>query len=60
MPSQARWIAATTMAYDTLNTTLAEMQAYFDDRNETWQESDRGEEFQRRIDSIQDAINALE
>jgi hypothetical protein len=60
MPSMSRWTTALAHAYDLLNSTQGEMQAYFDERSDTWQESEKGEEFQRKIDSVQEAINALD
>jgi hypothetical protein len=59
MPSQARWTASTTLAYETLNTTLAEMQAYYEERSEAWQESHRGEEFSRKIETLESIVSEL-
>jgi hypothetical protein len=59
MPSEARWTAATTHAYETLNTVLAERQAYYNERSEQWQESDKGDEFQRRIDALESIVSDL-
>jgi hypothetical protein len=33
---------------------------YRDDRSEEWQESERGEEFQEKLDLLQEAIEALD
>jgi hypothetical protein len=35
------------------------MQEYFDERSEEWQEGERGEEHQERIDAVQTALDAL-
>jgi hypothetical protein len=59
MPSAARWIAAAAHAYETLNATLAEMQAYYDERSEQWQESDKGDEFQSKIDALESIVSDL-
>lgn len=60
MPGTARWRTAATMAYALLNTICDEMQAYFDDRSEQWQESERGDEFTERITGIEDIRDTLE
>ena len=36
------------------------MQAYFDDRSEQWQEGERAEEHQQRIEAVEDILIALE
>jgi hypothetical protein len=36
------------------------MQEYFDNRLVAWQESERGEEFSARLDSIRDVLESLE
>jgi len=35
-----------------LSTVAQEMQSYFDGRSEEWQEGDRGQAFQERLDAI--------
>jgi hypothetical protein len=37
-----------------------EMQAYYDDRSETWQEGGRGDSFQKRMDALCQAREELE
>jgi hypothetical protein len=39
--------------------TRDEMQAYTDDRSEQWQESERGEAMQERIESLSSMIDDL-
>ena len=36
------------------------LQEYYDDRSEAWQESERGEEFQERIDSVANVYDEVE
>jgi hypothetical protein len=37
-----------------------ELQAYWDDRSETWQESERGEAFQNLIEQVEEACSSVE
>jgi hypothetical protein len=50
LPSWERWKALQEQARVSLQTILDDMQSYFDDRSERWHESDKGVEFQERID----------
>jgi hypothetical protein len=59
MPGSARWNASLQMAYNLMERTIAEMQDYYDDRSEGWQESERGDEHQERIASIEAVLDAL-
>ena len=59
LPGNARWNAAIRAAHALIACTLTEMQGYFDDRSETWQESKRGEEHQDRIAYIDAAHDAI-
>jgi hypothetical protein len=59
MPGWQRWNASIGAAHELIATTLAEMQNYFDDRSETWQEGDRGQEHQERIGSVEAAMESL-
>jgi hypothetical protein len=46
-------------ALDLLNQVVAEMEIYHDQRSETWQESERAEEFNELMESISDTAEAL-
>lgn len=39
---------------------VGEMQQYFDDRSEKWQEGDSGDEYQAWIDSVEEQADALD
>ena len=39
--------------------TLGEMQDYFDDRSQSWQDGERGEEHQEKIASVEAVVDAL-
>ena len=41
-------------------TRLEEMQSYFDERFEKWRESEKGEEFQEELDSLDEVISLLD
>jgi hypothetical protein len=60
MPSTARWNALIQMARDLLQTAHQEMQTYREGRSEAWQESEKGEAFQDRMDRVEDAMNCIE
>lgn len=60
MPSAARWKALHEQARRALQTMLDEMQAYRDERTDTWQESERGEAFTAMIDQAQEMIDTVE
>ena len=60
LPGTARWRAAVGSAQLLLETTQAEMQAYFDERTETWQESERGQLFTERLQALETALSSLE
>jgi hypothetical protein len=55
MPGTARWRQAIANAADLLAMVGQEMEAYFDDRSEEWQQSQKGDNFRERIDAILEA-----
>jgi hypothetical protein len=59
IPPEQRWKALLQDAQRTLETLRDEMQAYFDDRSEQWQESERGEALQERIEEIESMLEAI-
>ena len=60
MPGTPRWKGAVAYAHCLLAGVAAEMQAYFDDRSESWQEGERAEEHQQRIEAVEEILVALE
>ena len=60
LPGWPRWNASLKAAHELLTCTLDELQRYYDDRSEDWQESERGEEHQERIDSLEAVLDALD
>lgn len=60
MPSTARWAALMQQARGALDTCRGEMQEYFDERSEQWQESERADAMQERIGQLESIISDLE
>ena len=60
MPGNARWNQILDNAAQMLQVALDEMQDYFDERSEAWQESDRGEWHQERTAAVEEIVGALE
>ena len=54
-----RWGAMFAMAHAILEGALGEMQDYFDERSESWQESQRGDEHQERMTAVEAVLDAL-
>ena len=60
LPGTTRWRAAVGSARLSLETTQAEMQAYYDERTEVWQDSERGQLFTERLEALETALSSLE
>lgn len=60
MPGHARWNQALAHAQSLMGSVLAEMQSYFDERSEAWQEGERAQELQQRMDAVEESLQALE
>ncbi len=60
IPGWTRWNASFTAAHALVADSLREMQEYFDDRSESWQEGERGEDHQERIASVEAALDAID
>lgn len=59
LPGTARWKALHAQAVAALETMQAEMQGYFDDRSEAWQDGEKGEAFTERLAQIEAALDAV-
>jgi hypothetical protein len=59
IPGWPRWNATFRMAHGLIDGAVSEMQDYYDDRSDAWQESDRGEDHQERIASVEAVLEAL-
>jgi hypothetical protein len=60
LPSRARWQALLDQARLFLETTRDEMQTYYDDRSEAWQEGERAAALADRLDSLGQVLDALD
>ena len=43
-----------------LDTAVTEMQTYYEQRTETWQEGERGERFLERLEALQELHGAID
>ena len=59
IPSSARWRAMRDQAQKLLSMLQTEMEEYQADRTDTWQESERGEAFQERLDLLATILDEL-
>jgi hypothetical protein len=60
MAPERRWKALQEQARHALQTMLDEMEAYQGERSEAWQESDKGEAFQERVDAVTELLDGLD
>lgn len=60
LPGERRWQALLEHAHAALVCAHEEMQAYYDERSEVWQESQRGEALLERIESLESLICDLD
>jgi len=59
MPGWPRWNASINAAHELVDRTVEEMQEYFGERTQAWQEGERGGKHQERLDAAQTALDAL-
>jgi len=57
--AKKRWTDLLNQATAALTTRRDEMQEYFDERSESWQEGEKGAEFQERIDALDSILEEL-
>ena len=60
LPGHARWRALTRQASLLLQTVQEEMHAYYEQRSDSWQESERGETLLERLEAIHEAQTVVE
>ena len=60
VPSRARWHALLAQAHGSLTLARDEMQAYYDDRSEAWQQGERAATLQDQLDLLEQALDALD
>lgn len=59
LPGTPRWNAALRYVTQMLTTVSEEMQDYFEERSEGWQEGERGQDHQERLASVEAVLEAL-
>lgn len=60
MPGTRRWTGMMNLAHALVQIVCDEREAYYDDRSEAWQESERGETFQDRSEEIAKLLESLD
>jgi hypothetical protein len=60
MPGERRWSLMQKQARETLQAMHEEMQGYHEERTEDWQESEKGEALQARMDALESIIADLD
>ena len=60
LPGERRWQALLAHAHAALVCVHSEMQTYYDERSDVWQESQRGEALLERIESLDTLITDLD
>ena len=60
IPGTRRWSALAQQASLLLKTMQDEMQGYYSDRSSTWQESDKGQQMQDRLERLEEVLGDLE
>ena len=60
VPGQARWLALRVQAQWCLTHVTDEMQQYYEDRSEAWQESEKPVAFEARLAAVEAALQALD
>jgi hypothetical protein len=60
MPGDRRWEAMIRMAFSLLQSAHTEMQEYFDERSESWCDSEKGEDFTERMDYLAELLDSFE
>ena len=59
LPATVRWRALVRQAQAILGNVCAEMEAYYDQRSETWRDGERGEAFLSKLEALREAEEGL-
>jgi hypothetical protein len=60
IPGERRWKLMQKQARETLQAMHEEMEGYHEERTEEWQESEKGEALQTRLDALESIITDLD
>jgi len=58
-PGYRRWGVMIRQAGTLLETITVEMEAYYEERSESWQDSERGENFTERLELIEEIVTLI-
>jgi hypothetical protein len=58
-PGYRRWGIMIRQARTLFETITNEMAAYYEERSESWKDSERGENFTERLESIEEMVNLI-
>jgi len=59
IPSRSRWHQAMSSIEAQMMRIEAEMEAYYDERSERWQQSDKAEEFDQKLEDLRAALKIV-
>jgi hypothetical protein len=59
MPGWTRWRQILAQVEEALRNVQEQMQSYYDDRSEDWQESDKADEFTEKIEAIDELVGQV-
>ena len=59
IPAQRRWDAMLLQAQATIEMAREEMEDYFNDRSETWQDGEKGEALNERMEDLDTIVSSL-
>jgi hypothetical protein len=60
LPGHARWRAMLSQAQHLLNQAALEMQSYYEERSEAWQESGRAEDLLGKVERLEEIVTQLQ
>jgi hypothetical protein len=60
IPGTRRWNAQMLLARTALQDVCQEMDAYYADRTDTWQQGDKGDDLQERMQLLEDILDQLD
>jgi hypothetical protein len=59
IPGRARWLQAMCNIEAMMMRIEAEMEAYYDERSERWQQSDKAQEFDQKLEDLRAALELV-
>jgi hypothetical protein len=59
VPGWSRWKQAMAHAESLVTQVQSEMEGYYDDRSEVWQQDERGDDFQQKLQDLNGVLDAI-